>query len=125
MPALIITEGNQKGLFLKLGHAPVVLGRDPSAALQIDDQMASRRHLQVRFDDARKGYVLTDMKSANGTVLNGRPVTGETPLAENDQITVGGTTLLFTGQTPADGASALEVLKSAAQRQVNTVMGKR
>jgi pSer/pThr/pTyr-binding forkhead associated (FHA) protein len=125
MPALIITEGNQKGLFLKLGSAPVVLGRDPSAALQIDDQMASRRHMQVRFDDGRKGYVLTDMKSANGTLLNGRTVAGETPLAENDQITVGGTTLLFTAQTPADGASALEVLKSAAQRQVNTVMGKR
>lgn len=122
MASIIITDGKQQGLFLPLGTGTAVLGRDPSISLQIEDQLASRRHVQVRFDDTRKGYVLTDMKSSNGTMINGRPVTGETPLSENDEITIGSTKLLFTMATPEDGASAMEVLKAAGERHRSTIV---
>ncbi|HYE60810.1 MAG TPA: FHA domain-containing protein [Phycisphaerales bacterium] len=121
MPALIITEGKQKGLFLPLGHSTAVVGRDPAIALQIEDQLASRKHCQVRFDETRNGYVLTDMKSANGTRINDRVITGETVLNDDDEITIGSTKLLFTMSTPADGPSAMEVLKSARERHHSTI----
>jgi pSer/pThr/pTyr-binding forkhead associated (FHA) protein len=122
MPAIIINDGKQKGLFLPLGSRPAVLGRDPSISLQIDDQLASRRHVQVRLDEASNAYVLTDMKSSNGTLINGRPVTGETQLSDNDEITIGSTKLLFTNATPTDGASAMEVLKTAGERHRSTIV---
>jgi len=122
MASIIITDGKQKGLFLPLGTGTAVIGRDPSISLQIEDEQASRRHVQVRFDDARKAYVLTDMKSSNGTQINGRPVAGETPLAENDEISIGSTKLLFSMATPADGASAMEVLKAAGERHRSTIV---
>ena len=122
MPAIIITDGKQKGLFLPLGHRPAVLGRDPSISLQIEDQLASRRHVQVRYDESTQGYILTDMKSSNGTLINGKPVIGETRLNDNDEITIGSTKLLFTGETPTDGASALEVLKAAGERHRSTIV---
>jgi pSer/pThr/pTyr-binding forkhead associated (FHA) protein len=122
MASIIITDGKQKGLFLPLGTGTAVLGRDPSISLQVEDQLASRRHVQVRFDDDRKGYVLTDMKSSNGTSINGRPVTGETCLNDGDEITIGTTKLLFTMTTPADGASAMEVLKAAGERHRSTIV---
>lgn len=121
MPAIIITDGKQKGLFLPLGHSTAVVGRDPAIALQIEDQLASRKHAQIRFDEARNGYVLTDMKSANGTKINDRPITGEMVLNDADEITIGATTLLFTAATPEDGPSAMEVLKSARERHRSTL----
>ncbi len=124
MPAIIINEGVQKGLFLHLGKSPAVIGRDPAVSLQIEDEQASRRHAQVRFDEARKGYVLTDMKSANGTHLNGRAIHAESPLTDGDEIGIGTTRLLFTSETPADGASALEVIKAAGERHRSTIVRK-
>jgi pSer/pThr/pTyr-binding forkhead associated (FHA) protein len=122
MAAIIIIDGKQKGLFLPLGTSTAVLGRDPSISLQVEDQLASRRHAQVRFDADRQGYVLTDMKSSNGTTINGRPVTGETFLNDGDEIMIGTTKLLFTLSTPTDGASAMEVLKAAGERHRSTIV---
>jgi pSer/pThr/pTyr-binding forkhead associated (FHA) protein len=40
-------------------------------------------------------WSVVDLGSTNGTELNGERITGETPLAHGDRITVGGTTIVF------------------------------
>jgi hypothetical protein len=76
-----------------LTEANVVLGRDSSCDIAIDDANISRRHAQLARDVAGT-WKLIDLGSTNGTQLNGRPVTTAL-LRDGDQITVGITVLEF------------------------------
>jgi hypothetical protein len=72
MPStLLILEGQDKGLCFKLEHDKTyAVGRSPHNDIQIKDRSVSRSHLSIR----KKGeaYFLTDLKSENGTFVNGK-----------------------------------------------------
>jgi len=123
MGAIIVSSGPQQGLFLPLGRKTSVIGRDEAATLQIEDEQVSRKHLQVRFDAATSSYTALDMRSSNGTLLNGRALGGDTPLKDGDEITLGNSTvLLFTTEIPTDKPNAMEVLKKIGERRRNTLV---
>jgi hypothetical protein len=66
----------------------VVVGRDTSAGISINDTMASRNHFRV---EARSGaFFLVDLNSKNGTLLNGSRVK-ESRIQSGDRIQVGET----------------------------------
>ncbi len=69
-----------------------VIGRDPDAAVFVDDTTVSRRHacLTVRGSEA----VLEDLGSKNGTTVNGKPPAGPLALLHGDAVLVGA--VLFT-----------------------------
>ena len=55
-----------------------------------NDPMVSRHHFQIiQNDDGH--YRLSDLGSSNGTYINGRKVSGEVDLGENDIVRVGNT----------------------------------
>lgn len=66
----------------------ILVGRDPDAAIQIDDQAVSWNHLEIE----RRGGVLmaTDLDSRNGTALNGEPLNRPRRLRDGDTLIVGG-----------------------------------
>jgi hypothetical protein len=70
----------------------MVIGRLEGSDVQISDPGASRRHAEVRRDG--NDYVLVDLGSTNGTLVNEAPV-GEHTLEEGDRITIGRTVLEF------------------------------
>lgn len=70
----------------------MVIGRMEGSDVQISDPGASRRHAEVRRDGS--DYVLVDLGSTNGTLVNEAPVTEHT-LEEGDRITIGRTVLEF------------------------------
>jgi pSer/pThr/pTyr-binding forkhead associated (FHA) protein len=79
----------------------IVLGRDPEAAQIVirtpEERHVSGRHAEIQFrSDGR--VMVRDLKSANGTWLNGRPVRDETPIALGDRLMLGAapTTLVVT-----------------------------
>jgi len=123
MAAIIVSSGPQQGLFLPLGRKTSVIGRDEAATLQIEDEQVSRKHLQIRFESTSSSYTAFDMRSSNGTLLNGRELSGDTQLKDGDEITLGkSTVLLFTTEVPADKPNAMEVLKKAGERRRNTLV---
>ncbi|HAF22539.1 MAG TPA: hypothetical protein DCK93_06430, partial [Blastocatellia bacterium] len=64
------------------------IGRTPENDLVIDDTTLSRRHVLIEnFDGV---FNLSDCGSANGTLINGRPVTGPAELCDWDVLTFGG-----------------------------------
>ena len=67
----------------------LVIGRGSGCGLQIFDEQASRTHAAVRRDEG--GWVLADLESVNGTLLDGRAVTTPAPLAEGSRIEIGDT----------------------------------
>src|SRR5215475_13137697 len=64
------------------------IGRAPDNLISIDDQMVSQYHALIE----RRGdsFLLIDLDSTNGTIVNGEAVTSEKILENGDQIQIGG-----------------------------------
>jgi pSer/pThr/pTyr-binding forkhead associated (FHA) protein len=77
---------------------PATIGRSPDCEVLVDDSQVSGEH--ARLDESDGVITVTDLDSANGTRLAGRPVHSERWDLQGS-ITVGGTvvTLLHTGPT--------------------------
>jgi hypothetical protein len=70
----------------------VTLGRLQDNDVVVDDSGASRQHARIREADGE--YVLSDLGSTNGTLLNDESVR-ESTLADGDRITIGETVFEF------------------------------
>ena len=92
MAKLIVQSGPNKGAIYELSDEPMVLGRDLTCEVHVPGDNVSRRHARVRRADDR--WVLTDLESRNGTLVNGKRV-AEQPLASLDEIVLGNVHLLF------------------------------
>ena len=73
----------------------VTIGRDPSNHIVLPDLLVSRRHAQVRR--TKRGYLLVDLGSTNGTYHNGQRV-HRTRLQAGDLVAIGHYQLVFDGQ---------------------------
>jgi ABC-type multidrug transport system ATPase subunit/pSer/pThr/pTyr-binding forkhead associated (FHA) protein len=74
--------------------ARMTIGRSPDNDIVLDDLLVSRRHAtMLRGPD---GWRIVDVDSANGTYLNGRPVT-DAPVTEGDVLGVGHALLHLVG----------------------------
>jgi pSer/pThr/pTyr-binding forkhead associated (FHA) protein len=116
MASIVVTSGNQAGEFLPLGRRTSVIGRAENLPLQVLDDLVSRKHLRVRFDEGTSRYYAEDMSSKHGTFVNRSKLAGEVVLSEGDEILIGNTTLLFTQQDFNDRQSALEHYKKYGER---------
>ena len=88
LAALLLPDGSTH----RLTSAPCIIGRTAECVLTIRDPDVSRRHAVIRKVDDR--FVLADLGSTNGTVVNGEDVSEHT-LDAGDEITVGSTVLRF------------------------------
>jgi phosphoserine phosphatase RsbU/P len=104
---LVVTHANGRQETHVLGSQPVVLGRDSSCEIPLDDLSASRRHVRIRFD---KGcYILDDLGSKNGTLVNNAPAT-TTKLNSGDLILIGAVQAIF--RDAADAPPNISVVLS-------------
>ena len=76
----------------------VVVGRGSSCHMTIDDPMLSRRHM--RIDLSADEPTIEDLRSRNGTQLNGRPLNGCATLRDGDRIRIGTQELVFLVPSP-------------------------
>jgi DNA-binding NtrC family response regulator/pSer/pThr/pTyr-binding forkhead associated (FHA) protein len=91
MPALLALFGPKQGLRIPLAGR-LLMGRGPTADLQLVDGKVSREH--CRFDATGARPMIEDLGSQNGTFVNGERIDRPTPLAEGDEIALGDTLLL-------------------------------
>ncbi len=110
---LEILDGDQKGDSVSLGEERITIGRKPSNALVLSDEKCSGQHAEIVFEDG--GYVLRDLESRNGTLLDGRKVT-EIALSPFDTFQIGRTRVVFKEEgksAPDDGGLQLDRLDAA------------
>ena len=77
----------------------VRMGRTADNDVVIKDPSSSRSHARVYEEDGR--YFVEDLKSANGTTLNKRPLKAPVQLEDGDLIAVGDVVIEFTGAAEA------------------------
>jgi two-component system response regulator HydG len=98
----------------------VSIGRGKANQIVLSDQKCSRHHCEVFR--AAEGWMVRDLNSRNGTLINKTSVEGTHPLLIGDVIRVGQAELLFTtehAQPPDPGADAPdEVSKTEFQSQI-------
>lgn len=124
MASILVVSGKSKGQYHAIGDQTCVLGRDEGCDIQILDEMVSRRHAQIRFAGDPKQYVLSDLGSANGTFINGQPVTEESGLPDEATILVGESKLYFTiaDYLDRDDAFAQLDIKKRGERGKSTLI---
>jgi diguanylate cyclase (GGDEF)-like protein len=88
---LIVLTGERFGEMFHINRPEVVIGRAADADIRLQDDGVSRRHARIVV--ASGGLHLEDLQSANGTLLNGQPVS-RSLLRDGDNIQVGSTTVL-------------------------------
>lgn len=92
-PVLAVTRGERKGeVFPLSGEIAISIGRARANDVVLDDASVSSQHCRIRPEAG--GFVVHDMKSTNGTQVNGRTVARHV-LAEGDVIQVGETSLQY------------------------------
>jgi pSer/pThr/pTyr-binding forkhead associated (FHA) protein len=67
----------------------VTIGKDSGNTLVIQDTFISRRHARIYYDRDQNGYFLEDLKSRNGTRLDGEKVRSKKHLSTIHAITFG------------------------------------
>ena len=80
------------GVSTALAKPSITIGRLSECDVVVDDTGASRQHARIRRTES--GFVLTDLGSTNGTMVNGAPIQ-EHVLEHGDRITIGETELEF------------------------------
>jgi len=70
----------------------ILLGRDATSDIVIDDDRASRTHARLR--PSGRGWIVEDLGSTNGTRVNGFRSAAQL-LLDGDKVTIGATTFTF------------------------------
>ncbi len=107
MAHLIVKHANGSSDKFPIGRLRTTIGRSARADLCIPDAFASRLHAEVRQEG--DNFWLLDLGSANGTKLNGTPVTTTLPLHSGNEIQIGETRIEFESdqQKPVSFSSTL------------------
>jgi pSer/pThr/pTyr-binding forkhead associated (FHA) protein len=111
--ARLVVAAEHDRRVLPIAEMEVVVGRDgEEAQIVIQHQSVSGRHARIRFEDGR--FVVEDLKSANGTFLDGSPVAAATPVGNQQALTFGTVDCLFVQRPPETAAGAGEDARTEA-----------
>jgi len=97
-PALVFLNGDLLAVPIPLEREEVILGRAVVADVRLNDSKVSRRHASIETivnpETGTSEYVVTDLDSRNGTLVNGEKIERET-LQNGDKISIGDYLLRF------------------------------
>ena len=102
LATLVVLQGPDKGKTFAADDERVLIGRG-SAQVPLVDQTISRRHAELRR--ANGEWVISDLNSANGTYVNGERLEKTARLKRGDQIRLGSTLLVYSGDEKTEQLS--------------------
>ena len=119
MPELLIYSPDGKKKAVPLDTDRLTLGRSATADLSFsEDNGLSRLH--VAFERSSDGFLLRDLQSKNGTIVNGKRVEGTYTLKRNDKISCGHLLIVF--DPPPRSSGVVFVKDNAPRANVSTVV---
>lgn len=93
MPKLTLLLGRRVMQAYDFKQASIVVGRDESADVLIDNPSVSRRHAEIKLSDS--GWVVEDLGSSNGTYFKGQKIQGSQSIGLGDEIGFGKFSIVF------------------------------
>ena len=89
---LVVIKGSTKTREVRLRGAEVIVGRQRGCGLRIPSALVSRRHCRIRLQGS--SVTIEDLKSVNGSFLNGVRVYGTEQVRPGDRLEIGPVTFL-------------------------------
>lgn len=83
----VMRSGPTPGVTFPLEGEQLIIGRDSSNSVTINDAEISRKHSRLSFQGGK--YVLEDLGSTNGTFVNGQRLAGPVVLKPGDVVSLG------------------------------------
>jgi len=104
---LELKSGPRSGERVQLSPGRLVIGRHPACDLVIDASAVSRQHAAITVEGGHAS--IEDLRSRNGTVLNGRPLSAPHRLAHGDHIQICEQLLVYSaGERAGKAGQAVE-----------------
>ena len=97
-------QGQQREV--TLGSEPVSIGRDADNSIVLRDAHVSRHHARISLEDGH--YWIQDLKSQNGTLLNGQVAVDRRQLEPGDQFAIGGATMTYVAPARSEEQEAAQ-----------------
>ena len=92
MPRIVISQGIGKGTVYEIS-GDVTIGRASSSRIQLFGKQISRDHAMIMKKD--KEFLIKDLSSKNGVLINNKKIPGQQKLETNDQIAIGTVQLVY------------------------------
>ncbi len=90
----VVGGPNNGAEFSMQSGSSYVIGTDPTSCdVVFHDTSVSRQHARIAIND-RDQLTIEDLKSRNGTLIDGQPIEGKSPLDPNTLITLGTTSFI-------------------------------
>ncbi len=94
-------EGDPRSL--EIAKERLVIGREEGCDLLLEDDKVSREHAAL-FVDPEGRVIVEDLRSTNGTYVNGRRITEPTHLGPDDELRIGESQINASVTEPGTGA---------------------
>src|SRR5512142_2642718 len=113
---LVMRSGPTPGATFSLQGDQLVIGRDTSSAIAINDAEVSRKHARLNYQGGK--YVIEDLGSTNGTFVNGQRLVSPVVLKSGDVISLGEQiVLMYEVLMPDVGETVMSPRRSAPASQ--------
>lgn len=109
---LIVVQGKPEGKQIPLAGPRFKIGRGETCHLRPNSELVSREHAEFRL--TADSVHLCDLGSRNGTLVNGKAITGEVELKNGDLVQVGPLTFAVSMQGAPVAAKASASGKAAS-----------
>jgi len=116
-PIVFVTAGHSVGELFFLDAQSTTIGRDETCDISLPSEAISRFHARLELD-SEKNVTLKDLKSTNGTFVNGYSIR-EHLLRDGDRIRIGGSLMLdFLYFSEKDEVNAFQALRQTLREPV-------
>jgi predicted Zn finger-like uncharacterized protein len=90
--SLAIINGADAGAVYRIEKPKITIGRAGND-VNINDTEASRNHAAIEIRDTM--YLLSDLKSTNGTLVDGEKITAQVEMQNHSEFQIGSTTIML------------------------------
>jgi pSer/pThr/pTyr-binding forkhead associated (FHA) protein len=112
----VMRSGPTPGKVFPLEGPEIIIGRDNTSSLMIEDAEVSRKHTRLVWQSL--GYVIEDLGSTNGTFVDGQRLTTPYVLRGGESVSLGENIVLFYQSTTDLDATVLSTSASAVKQAV-------
>src|SRR5512136_1921007 len=112
----VMRSGPTPGATYSLEGDQLVIGRDSSSNIAINDAEVSRKHARLNFQGGK--YVIEDLGSTNGTFVNGQRLASAVVLKSGDVVSLGEQIVLMYEALSSDPGATMISHKAPARTAV-------